>query len=94
MNEIISTTMISIFGVSGVSIIGVIITLVTLLTRLKKYISENSNKEEIAAQNAKSEEIIKRIDESNRLTMLLLDNITKIQGYSDAKKRKGSDHDE
>ena len=76
----------SIWMPSLVAILGVVTTVLTCLSKTKETIDEFKKDKTLKEVNEKLKKVVSENDELIRCNKLLLDQITKIQGYADAKK--------
>lgn len=79
----------SIWGPSLVAILGIMISVVSSLAKVKTAVEDF--KQDKTIDNLRSEMAVIEQDlrETNRQNALLLDELSKIQGYSAAKKKEG-----
>ena len=86
MTEIFALIMsyVSIWAPSLVAILGIAFTVIKGIAEMKKY----ADKKTLADVYAKMNELAAQNAETNRCNRLLLDQLTKIQGYADQKKEE------
>lgn len=79
----------SIWGPSVVAVFGILISVVSSLTKVKTAIEEFKQDKTIDNLRNEINTIGSELRETNRQNALLLDELSKIQGYSAIKKKEG-----
>lgn len=79
----------SIWGPSVVAVLGILISVVSSLTKVKTAIEEFKQDKTIDNLRNEINTIGSELKETNRQNALLLDELSKIQGYSAIKKKEG-----
>lgn len=79
----------SIWGPSVVAVLGILISVVSSLTKVKTAIEEFKQDKTIDNLRNEINTIGSELRETNRQNALLLDELSKIQGYSAIKKKEG-----
>lgn len=77
------------WGPSIVAIIGVVVSVVTALSKLSSAVENFKQDKTIDNLRAEMEQIKHELHEENRQTALMLDEVSKIKGYSETKKKEG-----
>lgn len=79
----------AIWGPSIVAVLGIVISVVTSLAKVRTAVEEFKQDKTIDNLRAEMTTIEAELRETNRQNALLLDELSKIKGYSAAKKKEG-----
>ena len=79
---------VSIWAPSLVAILGVVTTILVSLGKTKEAFAKLNKDETLKAVNTKLTKVVNENEELIRCNKLLLDELTKIKGYADAKKKE------